>query len=123
MGFWGFGDKNKNVTDSRLVEKIVSEGEAKLIEYQHPDPYTRTRHHCPCPLHSHQGTGAASAGSGGAADMGNASAHATLVQRRRALQTLYEQFPVFSSSKVRATVSRDVSSGPRSHPISSISDA
>lgn len=70
-----------------------------------------------------QGTAAASTDSGGAADTGNASADATLVQRRRALQTLYEQFPVFSSSKVRATACGVLSSGPRSHPTLSIADA
>ena len=31
---------NMHVKDPRLIEKIVSDGEAKLLEYQHPDPYT-----------------------------------------------------------------------------------
>ena len=34
-------DANKFVKDPRLVEKIVSDGEAKLAEFRHPDPYTR----------------------------------------------------------------------------------
>lgn len=33
-------DANKFVKDKRLVEKIVSDGEAKLAEFAHPDPYT-----------------------------------------------------------------------------------
>ena len=36
-------DKNKNVTDPRLIEKLVSDGEAKLAELQHPDPYNSAR--------------------------------------------------------------------------------
>ena len=36
-------DANKNVTDPRLIEKIVSEGEARLAELQHPDPYNSAR--------------------------------------------------------------------------------
>ena len=35
-------DANKHVKDSRLIEKIVSAGEAKLAQYLHPDPYTST---------------------------------------------------------------------------------
>lgn len=34
---------NMHVKDPRLIEKIVSDGEAKLLEYQHPDPYTCAR--------------------------------------------------------------------------------
>lgn len=36
-------DANKFVKDPRLIEKLVSEGEAKLAEMAHPDPYTRAR--------------------------------------------------------------------------------
>ena len=36
-------DANKNLTDPRAIEKLVSEGEAKLKEFKHPDPYTRER--------------------------------------------------------------------------------
>lgn len=36
-------DANKFVKDKRLVEKIVSDGEAKLAEFAHPDPYTCAR--------------------------------------------------------------------------------
>ena len=36
-------DKNKFVKDPRLVEKLVSDGEAKLAEMAHPDPYTCAR--------------------------------------------------------------------------------
>ena len=31
---------NKSIKDPRLIEKLVSDGEAKLAEYAHPDPYT-----------------------------------------------------------------------------------
>ena len=33
-------DANKGVTDPRIIEKLVSEGEAELKEFTHPDPYT-----------------------------------------------------------------------------------
>mmetsp|Transcript_46601 Transcript_46601/g.77030 ORF Transcript_46601/g.77030 Transcript_46601/m.77030 type:complete len:105 (-) Transcript_46601:332-646(-) len=33
-------DANKHLADARHIEKIVSAGEAKLLEYKHPDPYT-----------------------------------------------------------------------------------
>ena len=36
-------DANKSVKDARLIEKLVSDGEAKLQEFQHPDPYTCER--------------------------------------------------------------------------------
>ena len=40
-------DKNKNVSDPRIIEKLVSDGEAKLAELQHPDPYTSASPPCP----------------------------------------------------------------------------
>jgi len=33
-------DANKDVSNPRTIEKIVSAGEAKLKQYEHPDPYT-----------------------------------------------------------------------------------
>ena len=33
-------DANKSVTNPHLIEKLLSDGEAKLAENAHPDPYT-----------------------------------------------------------------------------------
>ena len=35
-------DTNKSVTNSHQIEKLLSDGEAKLAENAHPDPYTGT---------------------------------------------------------------------------------
>ena len=40
-------DANKGITDAKLIERAVSAGEAKLAEFTHPDPYTRTRRRPP----------------------------------------------------------------------------
>ena len=45
-------DAQKNVTDPRLIEKLVSDAEAKLAEYQHPDPYKALRHKLVLPRHT-----------------------------------------------------------------------
>ena len=36
-------DANKDIGDPRIIEKVVSEGEAELKEFTHPDPYTSAR--------------------------------------------------------------------------------
>ena len=36
-------DAQKKLTDPKMIEKVVSEAEAKLQELRHPDPYTRAR--------------------------------------------------------------------------------
>ena len=48
-------DAQKLVTNPSVVEKLVSDGEAKLVTYAHPSPYTRAlapahRTHAPHPL-------------------------------------------------------------------------
>ena len=40
---------NMNLKDPRLIEKLVSDAEAKLVEYRHPDPYTRACLRLPAP--------------------------------------------------------------------------
>ena len=43
-------DANKGVTNPNVIEKLLSDGEAKLADMTHPDPYTGAQPGVPGPL-------------------------------------------------------------------------